>query len=184
MRKISAFNFITINGFLNGPGGDISWHRHGEEENSFAADSLKSQNTLLFGRKTYEMMASYWPSQMAKENDPTVAEGMNNADKLVISNSLIKVEWENTRIISKDALVEIKKLKSLPGNDITILGSGSIVSQLAENGLIDEYLIMIDPVAIGAGTPIFHGIKQTFNLKLNDSKTFKSGVLLLRYKPF
>jgi dihydrofolate reductase len=183
MRKISSFNFITINGYLNGPGGDISWHRHGAEENQFAADGLQSGNTLLFGRITYEMMAAYWPTPMAMENDPIVAEGMNDADKIVISATLKNAIWKNTKIISHDVVNNVKNLKAQPGSDITILGSGSIVSLFAENGLIDEYLIMIDPVAIGAGNALFHGIKQTLNLKLTDVKTFKSGVVLLSYKP-
>jgi len=183
MKKISAFNFITLNGFLNDSDGDIGWHRHGVEENQFAADSLKSGNTLLFGRKTYEMMASYWPTPMAIQNDPDVAEGMNNTEKIVISKTIKKAGWKNTKVIGDDVLQEIKRLKELPGNDITILGSGSIVSLLAENDLIDEFQIMIDPVAIGSGVSIFQGIKQTLNLELTSVKIFKSGTVLLSYNP-
>jgi dihydrofolate reductase len=182
MIKLSAFNFITINGYLNGPDGDISWHRHGAEENEYAAESLKSGNTLLFGRKTYEMMASYWPTPMAMQNDPDVAIGMNNADKIVISTTLKKANWKNTRVIGDDVVNEIKRLKALPGNNITLLGSGSILTLLAENGLIDEYQVIIDPVAIGAGKSIFDGIKQSLNLKLLSVKSFESGVVLLSYK--
>lgn len=183
MRELSTFNFITLNGFLNDHAGDISWHRHGVEENQYAAESLQSGNTLLFGRKTYEMMAGYWPTEMAKQNDPTVAEGMNNADKIVISRTLKKTEWKNTTILNGDVVNEITRLKKLPGNNITLLGSGSILTLLAENGLIDEYLIMIDPVAIGAGSTMFNGIKQPLNLQLTEVKSFKSGVVLLTYKP-
>ena len=188
MGKISSFNFITLNGFVNGIGGDISWHRHGTEENQYAADSLKSNNTLLFGRRTYEMMAAYWPTPMALQNDPVVAHGMNNANKIVISKSLKKTDpvvigWANTDVINHDPLNEIKRLKESSINDITLLGSGSILTLLAENGLIDEFLIMIDPVAIGTGTPIFHEIKHTVNLKLTNVKSFSSGVILLTYIP-
>jgi dihydrofolate reductase len=129
------------------------------------------------------MMASYWPTPMARQNDPNVAEGMNNADKIVISTTLKKAEWKNTKIISANVVEELKRLKELPGNNITLLGSGSILTLLSENGLIDEYQIMIDPVAIGKGTPIFHEIKQPLNLKLSDVKAFKSGVVLLSYMP-
>lgn len=128
-------------------------------------------------------MANYWPTPMARQNDPTVAEGMNNADKIVISTTLKKAEWKNTKIISANVVEDLKRLKELPGNNITLIGSGSILTLLAENGLVDEYQIMIDPVAIGAGTPIFHGIKKSLNLKLTHVKTFKSGVVLLSYKP-
>jgi len=183
MKKISAFNFMTLNGYLNDQDGDISWYRHGVEENQFAADSLKSGNILLFGRKTYEMMANYWPTPMAIQNDPDVAEGMNNADKIVISKTIKKAAWKNTKVIGENVVQEIKRLKELPGNDITILGSGSIVSLLAENDLIDEFQIMIDPVAIGSGTSLFQGINLTLNLELTSVKTFKSGTVLLSYKP-
>jgi len=183
MRKISAFNFITLNGYLHGPEGDISWHRHGAEENQFAAESMKAGNTLLFGRRTYEMMAAYWPGPMAIENDREVAEGMNNADKIVVTRTLKKATWNNTRILTGDLVTGINRLKASPGNNITLLGSGSILTQLAENGLIDEYLLMIDPVAIGSGTPVFNKIRSVLNLKLTNVKAFKSGVVLLSYIP-
>jgi len=183
MRKLSSFNFITLNGFLNDPTGDISWHKHGTDENQFAAESLQAGNTLLFGRKTYDMMAAYWPSQMAMQNDPVVAKGMNNASKIVVSATLKNVDWANTEIIAENVVEELKRLKTLPGNTITLLGSGSLLTLLAENYLVDEYLIMIDPVAIGSGSPVFHNIKQPLNLKLTDIKTFKSGVILLTYSP-
>lgn len=183
MKKLSVFNFITLNGYLNGTEGDISWHRHGVEENQYAAKSLQSGNTLLFGRKTYELMANYWPTPMAMQNDPVIAKGMNNADKIVFSRTLKKTDWKNTKVISDDIVNEIKRLKKLPGNDLTLLGSGSILTLFAENGLIDEYQIMVDPVAIGSGTSIFHGIHQALNLQLTNVKTFKSGVILLSYMP-
>jgi len=182
MKKLSAFNFITINGYLNGPDDDISWHRHGNEENQFAAESLQSGNILLFGRKTYEMMASYWPTLIAIQNDPVVAEDMNNAQKIVFSKTLKNANWKNTKIINDNIVQEIERMKELPGNDFTLLGSGNILTLFAENGLIDEYQIMIDPVAIGIGIPLFHKIKQPLNLKLTNVKTFRSGVVLLSYK--
>lgn len=183
MGKLSVFNFITLNGFYKGPGEDISWHRHGKDENEFAAGALESGNTLIFGRTTYEMMAGYWPTPMAMENDPVVAEGMNNAQKIVFSTTLKKTGWVNTRLIKHNMVEEMTKLKQMPEWNATILGSGSIVTQLAEHNLIDEYLVMVDPVAIGNGTPLFNNIRQKMDLKLTDSKIFKSGVVLLCYQP-
>jgi dihydrofolate reductase len=183
MGRLSVFNFVTLNGFFEGPKGDISWHRHGAEENAYAVDGLKSGSTLLFGRVTYEMMAGYWPTPLAMKNDPVVAEGMNNAEKIVFSRTLKKVEWSNTRLVKDNIAEEVKKLKQEPGKNMTVLGSGSIVTQLAQLGLIDEYQIMVDPVLLGDGTPIFKGIKQTLNLKLTATKTFRSGVILLSYEP-
>ncbi|MFH1119263.1 MAG: dihydrofolate reductase family protein [Bacteroidota bacterium] len=183
MRKLSAFSFITLNGFTHGTDGDISWHRHGEEENHYASESLKPGNVLLFGRVTYEMMASYWPTPMAAENDPVVAAGMNKALKIVFSTTLKSAGWENTRIISSNVVEAVMVMKNQPGPDITILGSGSILSQLAGHGLVDEYQIMIDPVAIGSGVPVFNGIGQKLELNLTGVQTFKSGVVLLGYVP-
>ncbi len=181
MRKISSFTFITLNGCYKGSNEDISWHKHGEEEAAYSVESLKSMNILIFGRVTYEMMASFWPTPMAIETSPFVAEGMNKAEKIVFSKTLDKVEWNNSRLIKGDIIDEIKKLKQEPGNNMTILGSGSIVTQLAENDLIDEYQIMIDPVVIANGTPIFNNISSNLNLKLVSTRTFTSGVVLLCY---
>ena len=183
MRKVSVFNFITLDGYFKGPKGDISWHRHGAEENEYAAEGLSSESTLLFGRVTYQMMASYWPTPIAIKNDPIVAEGMNNAEKIVFSRTLKKADWNNTRLVKDNIAEEIRKMKQMPGKDMTILGSGSIVTQFAEQGLIDEYQIMVDPVVIGDGTPIFKDIKHKLNLKLTMTRTFKSGVVLLCYQP-
>jgi dihydrofolate reductase len=182
MRKLAIFNFITLDGYYKGPKEDISWHRHGAEENAYAAESLNAGNTLLFGRKTYEMMASYWPTPMAIKNDPIVAEGMNKADKIVFSRTLIKAEWNNTRLVKDDMAEEIQKMKRQTGKDMTVLGSGSIVTQLAQAGLVDEYQFMVDPVVLGDGTPIFRGLGHKLDLKLAATRTFKSGVVLLRYQ--
>src|ERR1041385_3274587 len=184
MRKLSVFNFVTLNGYFKGANGDISWHRHGTEENEYAAESLESESTLLFGRVTYEMMASYWPTPIAIKNDPIVAEEMNNAEKIVFSRTLKNAEWNNTSIMKDNIVEAIKKMKSdssKTAKDMTILGSGSIVCQFAEHGLIDEYQFMVDPVVIGNGTPIFSNIKNKLDLKLTSTKIFKSGVVLLCY---
>ncbi len=181
MGKLIAYNFTTLNGYFKGPENDISWHRHGEEESGFASDNLEARATLLFGRVTYEMMASFWPTPMAKENMPEVAKGMNESEKIVFSTTLESSEWENTTIIKEDLVEAVRKLKAIPGKVMTILGSGSIIAQLAEARLIDEYQFMIDPVAIGEGTPTFQGLTRKLDLKLTDHRVFNSGVVLLSY---
>ncbi|MCO6147243.1 dihydrofolate reductase family protein [Flavobacterium sp. NRK1] len=183
MRKLTVFNFITLNGFYKGPDNDISWHRHGTEEAEYSEKSLRSDNMLLFGRITYEMMASWWPTPMAAEAYPEVAKGMNNAEKIVFSSIIEDPKWNNTKVISENIVEQIRELKKQPGKDMTILGSGCIVSQFAEAGLIDEYQIMIDPVVLCSGTPIFNDMKQGMVLTLTNSKIFKSGTALLIYKP-
>jgi dihydrofolate reductase len=183
MGKVSAFNFLTLNGFFEGSNHDISWHRHGAEENRYAARMLESGNTLLFGRVTYQLMASYWPTPLAITNDPIVAGGMNRAAKIVFSRTLKRATWENTRLVKGSPAEEIRKLKRRPGKDLTLLGSGRILTQLAEQGLIDEFQIMVDPVALGNGTPLFKGLKHRLDLRLTSARTFRSGTVLLCYRP-
>jgi len=183
MRKITTFNFTTLDGYFKGPGGDISWHRHGAEEGEYAAESLQSDNMLLFGRITYEMMSGYWPTPMAMEHDPVVASEMNEAEKIVFSNTLTLAHWNNTTILSGDIIEKIKEIKRSPGKNMTLLGSGTILTQLAEAGLIDEYQVMIDPVVLGEGTPLFKNIGHQLELKLTETRAFSSGVVLLRYEP-
>lgn len=183
MAKLIIFNFTTLNGYFKGPDNDTSWHKHGVEEGKYAADAMNSGEViLLFGRITYQMMASYWPTPMALESAPDVANGMNKTQKIVFSRTLKKADWQNTRLVKTDVVEEIKKLKK-GDTDMTVLGSGSLVTQLADAGLIDEYQFMIDPVALGNGTPTFQGLRMPLNLKLTKTQTFKSGVVLLCYAP-
>ncbi len=184
MGKLSVFNFMTLNGFYKGPKEDISWHKDnaGQEEGDFAAEGAQSNSMLLFGKTTYQMMAGFWPTPAAMEYMPKVAAGMNKSEKIVFSTTLRKATWNNTRIVRKNIVAEVVKLKDA-GKVMTILGSGTIVSQLASAGIIDEYQFMLDPIALRKGTSIFKGITDDIELKLTDSKVFKSGAVLLCYKP-
>lgn len=183
MRKLTAFNFLTLNGFYKGPHNDIGWHKHGEEEGEYSARSLEPGNILLFGRATYEMMEGFWPTPQAYAYDPVVAAGMNNAEKIVFSSTMKTASWSNTRVIGAGIVEETRKMKQTPGRNMTILGSGSIITQFAEAGLIDSYEIMIDPVVLGEGTPLFKGMKAPLDLRLTGSRVFKSGTILLCYEP-
>lgn len=112
MSKLSAFLFLTLNGFYKGPEDDISWHSHGEEETRFSEEMLSWDNILVFGRKTYEMMADFWTTDMAFEMSPVVAEGMNQAEKIVFSKQAIPDEiWENSRFITDDLIGSVRFLK-------------------------------------------------------------------------
>jgi len=183
MRKLVVFNLVTLDGYFAGPGGDISWHNVDAEFNEFAIRMVNAGSTLLFGRVTYELMASYWPTPEAIKNDPVVAEGMNKLPKIVFSRTLDKVDWNNTRLVKDDMLAEVRKMKQQSGKDMAVLGSGSIVSQLAQQGLIDEYQIMVNPVVIGKGKTMFEGIKRKLALRLTKTRTFGNGNVLLCYEP-
>ncbi len=183
MRKLLEFNMVSLDGYFEGPNRDISWHTVDDEFNEYAVDMLNSVDMLLFGRVTYELMAGYWPSPDALRDDPLVAERMNNLPKVVFSRTLSKADWQNTRLVKDNIERYIKKMKEQPGKDLVILGSGSIVSEFARRGLIDEHRIMVNPVVLGRGTPLFTGIKEKMNLKLLKTRTFKSGNVLFRYEP-
>lgn len=183
MRRLTAFCFVTLNGYFEGPAkGDISWHAHGGEESEYSAESLRSGNTLLFGRVTYEMMARFWPTPIAMAQFPVVAEGMNKAEKIVFSRTLKRVEWNNATLMKNNIVEEIRRMKQRDGRDMTLLGSGSIVAQFAEQDLIDEYQILVDPVVLGTGTSLFQGITQRLNLTLTETRRFASGSVLLCYR--
>jgi dihydrofolate reductase len=182
MRTLNAFNFITLNGYFKGPQEDTSWHVHGGPESEYGINALKSGSTLVFGRTTYDMMSGYWPSPEALRNMPDMAKGMNAAEKIVFSGTLKKADWNNTTIIKGNIIEEMTRMKQGAGPDMTILGSGSIISQFAEAGLIDTYQIMVDPIALGDGTPMFKGITKPLQLELVNTRTFKSGVILLSYQ--
>jgi len=183
MRKVFVFNMVTLDGYFEGPNREIDWHNVDAEFNEYAVDMLNSVDTLLFGRVTYELMAGYWPTQDAIKNDPIVAERMNNLPKIVFSKTLDKVAWSNTRLVKDNIEEEIEKMKKRPGKDMAILGSGSIVSLFAQRGLVDEYRLMVNPVVLGQGNPLFKGIGDRIYLKLLGTRTFRSGNVLLYYGP-
>lgn len=184
MSKLSVFENVTLDGYFSGPNGDISWAKQNvdDEWNKFVEENASSGGMLLMGRVTYDIMVQYWPTPQAAKNDRVVAEGMNNMPKIVFSRTLNKPDWKNTTVIKGDIASEVKRLKEESGKDMTILGSGSIVSQLTQAGLIDEYKISVNPVVIGKGRTVFEGVKDKFNLKLTKSRNFKNGNVVLFYE--
>ena len=183
MRKVFLFNMTTLDGFFEGMDQDINWHHTDDEFNEFAIDQLNEIGTLLFGRVTYQMMASYWPTESAIKDDPIVAGLMNSLPKIVFSKTLDQAEWNNSRVVKENVAAEVLKLKEQSGKDIAIFGSSDLAVTLAENGLIDEYRIIVNPVFLGHGTPLLKGIKDKIELKLLEAKVFKSGNVLLYYAP-
>lgn len=184
MRKLAVFNSVTLDGYFVDTKGDMSWaHKDDPEWNGFVADNASGEAVLVFGRVTYEMMASWWPTPQALQSMPVVAERMNSLQKVVFSRTLDRASWSNTRLVQSDLVSSIRKLKREPGNDLVILGSGSIVAQLAQEGLIDEFQIALNPIALGAGRTMFAGIKDRLNLKLTHTRAFANGNVFLRYEP-
>jgi dihydrofolate reductase len=184
VRKLAVFNQVSLDGYFTDASGDMSWaHKNDPEWNAFAAENAKDGGVLIFGRITYELMASFWPTPSAMEQLPTVAEGMNNLQKVVFSRTLEKASWNNTKLVKSDMAAEIRKMKKEPGKDMVILGSGSIVSQLTQEGLIDEFQLVMNPIVLGKGRTMFDGVKEKLSLRRTKSRTFGNGNVLLCYEP-
>lgn len=181
-RKIISQIMVSIDGFIEGPDGEIDWHNVDKEYNEYASRLLSSAGAILFGRRTYQLMADYWPTSSAFSNDPVIAKLMNQLPKIVFSKTLDKVEWQNSRLVKENIVEEIKHLKRQHGYDLVILGSADLSSRFTKLGLVDEYQIMVNPVVLGKGKPFFNDIHK-LNLELLNSKTFRSGNVLLCYQP-
>jgi len=183
MRKILFFMLTSLDGYYEGPSHELDWHNVDEEFNDFSIEQLNSVDMLLFGRVTYEMMAEFWPSAHALEADPVVANLMNNKPKIVFSKTLANVEWQNTRLVRTNFTEEINQLKKLPGKDLIIFGSSDLAVTFLEAGLLDEIRILVNPIALGVGKPVFKGLQNRQHLELLKTRTFKSGNVLLYFKP-
>src|ERR1017187_10460075 len=189
MRKAHLFMTLSLDGYFEGPNHDISWHNVDDEFNEFAIEQLKEADLLLFGRRTYQLMEASWPKA---PRDPAtskanleIANLINNANKIVFSRTLDKVEetenWKNAKLVNAVDPAAIRRLKEQPGKGIWVGGSNLAVSFI-KAGLIDEFRFMINPVVIGEGTPIFEGIHGKLNLELIKTRRFDSGNILLYYK--
>jgi dihydrofolate reductase len=183
MRRILAFLVVTVDGYYEGPNGEFDWPVVDEEFNEFGLRQLEEVDTLLFGRVTYEGMASYWPTPAAEQDDPRVAAKMNTLPKLVVSRTLDRADWANTRILRDDVAAELTRLKQQPGKDIAIFGSSDLVVSLLGMGLVDELRIMVHPVVLGAGRSLFRTAPERFSLQLVEARPFRSGSVLLTYRP-
>src|ERR1041385_3376947 len=169
MPKLIGFNLVTLDGYFTGENGDLGWahtRTEGDKEwSEFIGENAKSGGLLVFGRVTYEMMAGYWPTPQAMQNEPVVARHINAAPKVVFSRTLDQATWGNTRIVKGDPTTEMRRLKEAPGPDLVIMGSGTLVAPLAEANLIDEYQLVLVPVALGKGRTLFAGVKRVLKLR-------------------
>lgn len=182
MRKVILFNLMSLDGFFEGPKRNIEWHNVDDEFNDFAIEQVSSADGLIFGRVTYELMASYWPTDEAIRSDPIIAEWMNKLPKYVFSHTLERTDWTNTTLVNGDAAVELRKIKSQPGRDLFVFGSADLSTTLIQNNLIDEYRVLVNPILLGQGMPLFHGLRESVKLQHVSTRTFKNGNVLLTYQ--
>ena len=181
MRKMFSFLMATLDGYYEGPNQEFDFWVVDDEFNRFSAAQLEEVDALVFGRVTYEGMAAYWPTPAAVEDDPGVAARMNGLPKTVVSRTLDKAEWANTRVV--DAPEALLALKQQPGGEIAILGSSDLTVSLLQLGLVDELRIMVNPVVLGSGKSVFSTARERIRLKLVGRRDFESGNVLLYYHP-
>jgi dihydrofolate reductase len=176
MRKVIMWNMVTVDGFFEGPNSDISWFMFDEELEKYIRETQKDADTLLFGRKTYQLMAAYWPSEQG-----WIADFMNSVEKYAFSTTLEGADWNNTKLVSDNVPEEVSKLKAGKDGDIFLFGSADLAATLIEHDLIDEYRIGVNPLILGTGTPLFKGRAGKLNLKLLETRPLKSGLVILHY---
>ncbi|EPE99607.1 dihydrofolate reductase family protein [Rhizobium grahamii] len=182
MRKLVVWNLMTLDGYFEGTKPwDIDFHNlaWGPELERYAEQFGEEGDLLVFGRKTYEGMAAYWP---AAEGEEKIKAYMNGIAKIAVSRSMTTADWNNTRVVS-EPVSELKKLKAEAGKTIFIFGSAELADSLLQEGLVDEVRICLVPVILGAGNPLFKPASQQIPMKLFDSATTKSGAVILRYEP-
>jgi dihydrofolate reductase len=200
MRKIIAFDRVSADGYFAAPDGDLSWAVPDEEHDRGVAEhttASPSGGTMLLGRRTYDMFESFWPHVLDESPDApdphaegrrspemrAMAVWINEATKLVVSRSRESVTWKNSRILRGIDPAEIDALRREPGSDIMLFGSGSVVSQLTELGLVDEYQFIVSPVLLGGGRSLVDGVSRRVGLELLEAAPSKAGNVKLRYAP-
>jgi dihydrofolate reductase len=180
MKKVIFQMSISIDGYVEGPGRELDWHIVDDEFNAYAVETLRATEVLIMGRRTYELMAGYWPT--APDSDP-VKEYLNGRPKLVFSRTLKQVDWQNSRLATGPTADEVARLKQVPGDGLLWVGGSDLAASFLEQGLMDELRFILTPILLGGGKTVFDAIKKRRPLKLLSTKSFKSGNVILTYEP-
>lgn len=185
MRRLNVFESISADGFFADANGDMSFAKNAADDaefDAFVAQNAGGNGVLVFGRVTYQMMSRFWPTPMAQQLFPEVAKGMNARPKIVFSRTLNEASWNNTTLVHEDAVAYVRRLKEEPGPDLAVLGSGQIVSQLAQARLVDQFQFVIVPVVLGKGRTVFETVTAPMPLRLTNARRFNNGNLFLSYE--
>lgn len=188
MRKIIVTMWVTLDGFIAGPNGAMDWigELYDEAMGNYEMDLVNAADTLMLGRVTYQSFAGAWPkvpdNPEASKGEVEYAHRLNAMRKIVFSKTLSHAEWNNSTLLTEIDPEEITRIKQEPGSDIVIYGSASIVQTLSNLGLIDEYQLLLHPVVLGDGKPLFQNITHKLKLQLTQTRTHPSGVVVLYYQ--
>jgi dihydrofolate reductase len=181
VRRLISFIGISLDGYYRGPNGEFDFANVDQEFYDFSNRQDAYIDTLMFGRETYELMAAYWPT--ATEDDPEVIEFMNSVQKVVVSTTLERADWTNTTLVSDNLAAKVKELKERPGKEVAMFGSVRLTASLLELGLVDELRVMVFPILLGNGDSLFSTLNGRVPLELWNTTTFRSGNVLLVYRP-
>jgi len=186
MRNLVLFLHTSLDGFVAGPSGEMDWINVSEDLFDYAVQQTDRSDTALYGRVTYQMMESYWPTAAdqpaATRHDIEHSRWYNRVSKVVVSRTMKGVVLPNTRIISEDLAGEVSKLKQEPGQEIVMFGSPTTAHSLMAENLIDDYWLFVNPVLLGQGMPLFKDIRTKTTLTLVSSDVVSAGVVCLHYK--
>jgi dihydrofolate reductase len=183
MQTLASFIFTSLDGFYEGPNGELDWPIVDQEFNDFAARQLDEADMLGFGRATYEHMAAYWPTEQAKVNDPAIISRMNDKRKFVFSTTLTEANWSGTTLVRGEATEQIPDVMAAAAKELLVLGSAHLTADLAQAGTLDELRIMVCPIVLGQGRSLFEDLENRVSLSLIRVRQFDSGNLVLTYRP-
>ena len=188
MRKVIVSMNVTLDGFMAGPNCELDWHFRSwtPEMADLLYEQLSRADAILLGRVTYMAMAGYWPAKardvLLPRDDVPFAHLMNSYRKLVFSKTLTRPEWNNSKFLRGSPAEEVSHLKKMAGKNMIVYGSGDVVTSLINSDLVDEFHLWVHPVIIGSGKRLFKELRDTLNLTLLETKSFPSGVIVLRYQ--
>ncbi len=181
MRRIILLQSVSLDGYFEGPNHDLSWI-----EQDYEAFDTRGEYTIdafLFGHRTYDLVKAFWSTDQGMQTAPEMAKSLTDNVKIVASRVGFEPGWNNVKVITGNVIGQIRKIKTWPGADLMMFGSNQLVVSLMEEGLVDAFQIIVRPVAIGKGTPLFAGLKKRVALDLKNVNKFKSGAVMLTYEP-
>ena len=192
MRRVVVVEYVSLDGVIQAPGHSgedpEGGFDHGgwtgpfmDDHRKYLNEEFQAAGAFLLGRLTYEIFAAYWPT--VTDEDDEIANALNSLPKYVASATLEEAEWDGTTLIKSDVAKEVAKLKEQPGKDILVVGSSGLAQTLIQHDLVDEYRLWLHPIVLGSGKRLFREGAPTTPLRLVDTKTTSSGLVILTYEP-